>query len=194
MVEPLQDRAELAGDVGGIESMVVDGRRWYFGFSYSSDLVLTPLIADPAEMAAFAARHLAQTDGRHDAAYWLELVEQSVAESALTDSDEDRTVDTAALALEPALSYHLRYLLGAATGWEDDTLYAEPDVVAAFATIGVPSADADGLEQAVDALGGTGATRAAAQLILRRYLAQTLADLPGNWPQVFAALRPGTVR
>ncbi|MEV4510727.1 hypothetical protein AB0K00_17365 [Dactylosporangium sp. NPDC049525] len=187
--EPLPD---LDGEVGGIESLVVDGRRWYFGFSYSSDLVLTPLIADAAQMAEFAARHMAQTDGSHDAAYWLELVEDSVADSGLTDQPEHRVIDTAALAREPAVSYHLRYVLDAAAGWQADTVYDEPEVVAAFGTIGVPPSrhDGDGMDQVVNALGGTGPARAAAQLILRRYLAEKLDTIPGNWPEVFAALRP----
>lgn len=181
---------DLVDEVGGIESMVVDGRRWFFGFSYSSDLVLTPLIADPGEMARFASRYLRQTDGEHDPAYWLELVEDAVAESGLTGTDEDRVVDTAALAREPALSHHLRYVLGAATGWPDDTVYEEPDVVAAFTTIGVARSrrDVDGLDQVVAALGGE--HRAAAELILRRYVAEKLDHLPGNWPDVFAGLRP----
>ncbi|MEV0131600.1 hypothetical protein AB0H83_24440 [Dactylosporangium sp. NPDC050688] len=50
--------------------------------------------------------------------------------------------------------------------------------------------DADGMDQVVRALGGTGASRAAAELILRRYVAGKLDHLPGNWPDVFAGLRP----
>ncbi|MDG6105574.1 hypothetical protein Daura_13490 [Dactylosporangium aurantiacum] len=191
MTEPLAaPLPELVGEVGGIESMVVDGRRWFFGFSYTSDLVLTPLIADPGAMARFASEFMRQADGTHDPAYWLELVEDSVADSGLTGNDEDRVVDTAALAREPALSYHLRYVLDAATGWQDDAVYEEPDVVAAFATIGVARSrhDVDGLDQVVAALSGE--HRAAAELILRRYVAEKLDHLPGNWPEVFAGLRP----
>jgi hypothetical protein len=40
-IAPIDDRV---GHVGGIESMTVDGRRWYFGFDYSSDMVVSPLI------------------------------------------------------------------------------------------------------------------------------------------------------
>jgi hypothetical protein len=187
--EPLPDRD---GEVGGIESLLIDGRRWYFGFSYGSDLVLTPLIADPAQMAAFASKHMAQTDGRHDTAYWSTLVQMSVAGSDLTGDEPDRVVDTAALARDPALPYHLRYVLEAATGWQVADVFAEPDVVAAFDTIGVPDdgRDSDGLEQVLNALSDSGPRRTAAQVILRRYMQDILDQLPGNWPEVFAGLRP----
>jgi hypothetical protein len=71
MIEtPLDERV---GHISGVESVVVDGRRWYFGMDYGSDLVVSPLIDDPGRMAEFAARYMAQTTGTHDAAYWAAL-------------------------------------------------------------------------------------------------------------------------
>jgi len=58
---PLPDRI---GRVGGIESLSLDGRRYYFGFDYKSDVVLSPLIDDPGAMAAFASEYMRQTTGK----------------------------------------------------------------------------------------------------------------------------------
>jgi hypothetical protein len=118
------------GHLGGIESIVLDGVTYYFGFDYSSDLVVSPLIADIDVIATFAARHMVQRDGAHDAAYWRELAGY---DSELCSSEESRTFTTAgltsvvsslrraaredAMAAEFAIEYHLRYLLGAAGGW-----------------------------------------------------------------------------
>jgi len=85
---PLPDRI---GYVGGIESLMLDGRRHYFGFDYSSDVILTPLIDDPEAMAVFASEYLRQTTGQHDVAYWSELVAMSVDRSDLVGEEADRT-------------------------------------------------------------------------------------------------------
>ena len=60
---PIPDRLD---EVGGIESMTVDGHRCYFGFCYSMDIAVSPLIDDPEVMAAFASQHMVQRDGAHD--------------------------------------------------------------------------------------------------------------------------------
>lgn len=80
--------------VGGIESITIDGKRWFFGYTYSGDMVLTPFFGDPDAMAVFASRHMLQTDGAHDAEYWRERVEEGI-ESNLTSNDADRTFATA---------------------------------------------------------------------------------------------------
>lgn len=117
-LSPIEDRD---GWIGGIESIVVDGRRWYFGFDYSSDLVLSPLIDDETTMSLFASRHMSQRDGAHDAAFWRELVAGSVTTSDLTDDAQDREYTSERLATQRLTPrYYLSYLLGAAAGWPDE--------------------------------------------------------------------------
>ena len=66
-VQPLPGRV---GPVGGAESVEVDQVRWYFGFDYGSDLVLSPLAGGRRAMAGFAAEHMRQVDGAHAPANW----------------------------------------------------------------------------------------------------------------------------
>lgn len=180
------------GHIGGIESVTVDGVRWYFGFDYSSDLVVSPLVDDAGVMSVFAAEHLRQRDGAHDAAFWRDLVDASVEGSDLIDSDEDRQFTGELLAaqrLRPG--YHLRYLLGAASGW-DDSFFGGAAVGTALSALRVGEDDRDwdcidtciaGLEDPY-----TG-TRTAATLVMTRYVNFVLDAAPANWPHVFAALR-----
>lgn len=108
------------GAIGGIESLVLDGRRLWFGFDFSSDQVLSPLIDDAGAMARFAARHMRQRTGTHDEPYWAELVRISVDGSDLVWDDEQRTFTTGALEAGDAGAAHghLLYLLDAATEWD----------------------------------------------------------------------------
>ena len=92
--EPIKSRV---GRIGGIESLVIDGKLHYFGFSYSDDLVLSPLIDSPDAMAAFAARYMRQRDGVHGWDYWAELVKTAVTESDLASNIADRTIKIAQL-------------------------------------------------------------------------------------------------
>ncbi|MFC8078426.1 hypothetical protein ACFUN8_23150 [Streptomyces sp. NPDC057307] len=105
------------GAIGGIESLVLDGRRLFFGFDFTSDQVLSPLIGDPAAMARFAARHMRQRTGAHDEPYWAALVGASVDGSDLVWRDEQRAFTTATLETGDtgAAHGHLLYLLDAAT-------------------------------------------------------------------------------
>lgn len=105
------------GVIGGIESLVLDGRRFWFGFDFTSDQVLSPLIDDADAMARYAARHLRQRTGAHDASYWAELVRASVDGSDLVWRDEQRAFTTGALAKGDAGAArgHLLYLRDAAT-------------------------------------------------------------------------------
>ena len=108
------------GAIGGVESLVLDGRRLWFGFDFSSDQVLSPLIDDAGVMTRFAARHLRQRTGVHDESYWAELVRASVDASDLVWKDEQRTFTTRALESgDPGPAHgHLVYLLDAATTWD----------------------------------------------------------------------------
>lgn len=186
---PIPDRIN---EVGGIESMTVDGRRWYFGFAYSMDLVISPLIDDPGVMAAFASKYMMQGDGAHDAAYWRELVELSVGESDLVAEDADRDFDSATLAADRfTLGYHLRYLLGAATGFAGDGFFDDPAVYSAIRTAGPDDPDLgfDDIDTCKAALRDPDKA-AAATVVMNRYLEFVLGRMPANWPQVFWALRP----
>jgi hypothetical protein len=82
--------------VGGIETIEVDGTRYWFGFSYSADRNLSPLFTDAKSMAAFAATHMAQRDGAHDEAFWLTQAQEAVDDSSLSD-DEGRVLALAGL-------------------------------------------------------------------------------------------------
>ena len=113
-VVPLVDRV---GHVGGVESVVVDGRRWCFGMDHGSDLVVSPLVDDPDEMAEFAAKYMSQRDGTHDKAYWAELVSWADENSDLVEPGGN-SYDSATLAT--GVDYGLLYLFGAVTGWEGD--------------------------------------------------------------------------
>ena len=188
-LSPIEDRD---GWIGGIESIVVDGRRWYFGFDYSSDLVLSPLIDDEAAMSAFASRHMRQRDGEHDAAYWRELVADSVTGSGLTDDAEDREYtgeELAAQRLTPC--NYLRYLLGAAAGWPDAP-FADDEIRAGLRALRLQDEepDYDFLDVAIDALGSCDPAKAeAGRLLMTRFIATFLDNAPGNWPAVLSALR-----
>ncbi|MFJ1583650.1 hypothetical protein ACIOC1_10065 [Streptomyces sp. NPDC088197] len=152
--------AGLAGRtevVGGIESLVLDGRRLWFGFDFTSDQVLSPLIDDAGAMARFAARHMRQRTGAHDEAYWAELVASAVDSSDLVWRDEQRAFTTSALEAGDAgpAAGHLLYLLDAATEWDG---HAPADLPAAGLPADVPAdlpadlpADAEEAEQTLRA-------------------------------------------
>ncbi|MET9553985.1 hypothetical protein [Streptomyces sp. NPDC006645] len=108
------------GAIGGIESLVLDGRRLWFGFDFTSDQVLSPLIGDADAMARYAARHMRQRTGAHDEAYWAGLVRASVDSSDLVWRDEQRAFTTGALESGDvgAAQGHLLYLRDAATAEE----------------------------------------------------------------------------
>jgi hypothetical protein len=186
-LSPIEDRD---GWIGGIESIVVDGRRWYFGFDYSSDLVLSSLIDDETAMAEFASRHMRQRDGEHDAAYWRDHVADSVAISGLTDDPQDREYTGGELAAQRLkLNDHLLYLLGAAAGWPEE-LFEEDDFRAAMRTLGIRHEDYDFVDPAIAALDSPDpAAAAAGRLLVTRFIEAFLDNAPGNWPAVFGALR-----
>lgn len=188
-LSPIEDRD---GWIGGIESIVVDGRRWYFGFDYSSDLVLSPLIDDETTMSLFASRHMSQRDGAHDAAFWRELVADSVTTSDLTDDAQDREYTSERLATQRLTPcYYLSYLLGAAAGWPDAP-FEDEEFRAGLRALRIDDEDPDYdfIDVAIDALSSSDPAKAdAGRLLMTRFIEAFLNNAPGNWPVVLSALR-----
>lgn len=176
-MEPFPGRI---GNVSSIEWLSVDGHRYYFGFDHSLDLVVSPLIDSPSAMAEFAATYLAQREGRHDTAYWADMVRLSLEAPQLTTDDSDAEFTTEALRAAP-LPDHLHYLLSAAAGWPSDWL-EEPSIIAAAESVGI-DVDDDELIESCQEIGGPAADR-----IVNRYLTSIAENLPGNWRTVFAPL------
>ncbi|MFE3942368.1 hypothetical protein ACFXPV_10910 [Streptomyces sp. NPDC059118] len=117
VTDPVPGLTGRIGVVGGIESLVLDGRRLWFGFDFTSDQVLSPLIDDADAMAQYAARHMRQRTGAHDESYWAQLVQAAVENSDLVRYDEQRTFTTQSLEAGDAgpAHGHLLYLFHAAT-------------------------------------------------------------------------------
>ena len=190
--------------IGGIESISIDGQRYYFGFSYSSDEVLSPLFDDAGAIASYAASHMSQRDGDHDAAYWLESAEHSIDESGLCD-DDGRLIDAAALAKiiqevrslsgtgEPVrtliLNSHLTYLLHAACDWPDVSPPVE--VQAAVTTLGLEVDDISSwLEESTGMLSGQqdlprGASYRGAAVVFLWYWDTLTGHLRHGWDKHF---------
>lgn len=183
---------ERIGHVGGIESLTLDGRRHYFGFDYRSDVVVSPLIDDPGTMAAFASEYMRQTTGKHDVAYWEELVATGAEESSLTDVAAHREFSSEELRGGlPEPGTHLLYLLGAATEW--DTWFAEaPDVQQAYDGLGFDDDDSEFLDRCLEAVGKHGARARPAEFAVARFHVAAAAEhAPGNWGMLFGPLAEG---
>jgi hypothetical protein len=177
-LEPLD--SDRIGWVGGIESLTLDGKRYFFGFDYGSDLVLSPLIDDQALMATYAAKYMAQADGTHDEAYWSELVADAVESSSLAEPD-DRDFGSPELGAG-GTTYHLRYLLGAASSW-DTGLFEDDEVIAALKRLKLDhDEDWDSVDRCLEMTGPD------AELVTARYFASLADNLQGNWRAVFAPL------
>lgn len=173
--------------IGGIESIEVDGTRYFFGYDYSEDLVLSPLIDDNELMSVFAETHMEQRDGLHDREYWRDLVDGSLEESGLAEpescsfeSGQLRSIiaslksvaETGVPVPDFDYPYHLRFLLSSAGQWEEQFTAAE-EGIRAIQGIESPSEGAT-LEQ-----------------IARDVLRETRNAMNvagGNWAEVFAAL------
>jgi hypothetical protein len=186
---PLPDRI---GHVGGIESLTLDGRRYYFGFDYRSDIVVSPLIDDPQAMAVFASEYMRQTTGKHDVAYWDELVASGAEESSLVEDSADREFSSADLRGGlPESGTHLLYLLGAATEW--DVWFAEaPDVQRAYEGLGFDDDDSEFLDSCLDAVREHGARARPAEFAVARFHVAAAAEhAPGNWGMLFGPLVEG---
>jgi hypothetical protein len=183
------------GHVGAIESIALDGTMYFFGFDFGSDLVLSPLIADAAQMARFASCHMAQRDGTHDETYWRELVGYAREDSELCSEESGRTFDSGVLKAaiaslgrvrvdgipEPgfAIGYHLRYLLAAAGDGE----WKLP-----------PEADVEDVDVAIARIAGNeplpvGVTLQDAATRLQSHLNMLVDMTSGNWQTLFAVLK-----
>lgn len=188
-ISPLPDRI---GSIGGIESFTLDGRRYYFGFNYQSDLVVTPLIDDPQAMAVFASEYMRQTTGKHDVAYWSELVTMAAEFSDLVGEDADRTFTSEDLRGGiPEPGTHLLYLLGAATDWE--AWFAEaPEVHQAYEELGYDEEDSDFLDECLEAVQKDGIGNRPAEWAVARFHMTTAAQrAPANWGVLFGPLAEG---
>ncbi|MEU0940080.1 MULTISPECIES: hypothetical protein [unclassified Embleya] len=184
-IEPLPGRT---GHVAGIESLVLDGRRYFFGFDSRSDLAVSPLIDDPDLMAAFASEHIRQSDGRHAPDYWVDLVGWAVRGSDLVARDADREFDSARLRAElPLPGSHLLYLLDAVAGW-DESLSKPAEVERAYERLGFDEEEQvealDGSLEAVRAHGA--AARPDEWTVVRFHLDSAVRRVPGNWNLLFA--------
>jgi hypothetical protein len=202
------------GFVGGIESISIDGKRWFFGFHFSSDTVISPLIDDPDMMAAFASRYMLQMDGVHGRRYWRALVNWAIDESELCGEDGGRTFTNAGfrrIAAELAaaqagnhaipdftIEYHLLYLLEAAARTSDEAPRDDPAYVFAIRKLGI-SEDETTMGhtlQAGEMLSGSrpllgSATYADAAAAVRACLATLVNRGPGNWRTLFRPLVEG---
>ncbi|MFF7993892.1 hypothetical protein ACFZDG_29400 [Kitasatospora xanthocidica] len=194
--EPLPGRV---GHVAGIESLTLDGYRHYFGFDHRSDLVVSPLIDDPAAMAAFAAAHLRQSDGPRDRAYWAALVADAVDGSALADDDGEREFTTDGLRTElPEPGGHLLYLLDAATDLDPAT-DLPADLARACERLDRAGPEDDDFADTVDDCLETVAVHGPLHhpdewTVARGYLTAAIATLPGNWGLLFTPLAEGLTR
>jgi len=200
---------ERIGAVGGIESIIVDERRYFFGFDYSSDLAVSPPIDDIDTMAAFASQYMEQRDGPHEPAYWRGLAEDAIGYSDLTSDPAGRVFSTAdmrgiAATLASAqahnaripdfdIEYHMRYLLGAAAGWP--YVFIAPRALAALNALRLDAdSSSDSVDQAIAYLSGAqllpaNATYTDAALVLADYLSTLVNEAPGHWKTLFAPLR-----
>ncbi|KRB69962.1 MULTISPECIES: hypothetical protein [unclassified Kitasatospora] len=184
--DPLPGRV---GHVAGIESLTLDGRRYYFGFDYTSDLVVSPLIDDPDAMAAFAAEHMRQTDGRHGETYWADLVADAVETSELVWKETEREFTTRSLRADlPNPGSHLLYLLHAASEW-DDSFTLPSDAQQAYTRLGFDEGSfVKGIGECLQAILEDGAdSRPDERTVVRCYLT-SVKLLPGNWTLLFTPL------
>ena len=203
---PIFDRID---HVGGIESITLDGTRYFFGYDFCNDLVISPLIDDMDAMAAFACRYMEQMDGKHDAEYWRELAEDAVTYTDLACDDEDRDftsqqmrdivaqLKAIATRNQPAVNlpieYHMLFLLQSACG--DIDALVDNDMRSAFQGIGLSLEEGilDCVDDCIDFMNGKananvqGSYRDVA-IAVQKFLATLAARLPDNWKTTFAPL------
>ncbi|MCL2466494.1 MAG: DUF6273 domain-containing protein [Micrococcales bacterium] len=198
--EPLIGRI---GHVGGIEPLIIDGTMWFFGYDYSLDAVLSPLIDDPVVMAKFAAEYMVHRDGKHDAPYWLEWVGFARNKSMLA-AHEDLEFSTADLRDDPhAITDHLRYLIMAAQGLCLGPLAATADMDFSdlpgigddLVALGLDDEDEYWYETALEYLEffdedyaydkSYEASAMTARRIIDAYRTWAAQTLPANWPMLF---------
>jgi hypothetical protein len=199
------------GHVGGIESITLDGKRYFFGFDFSSDWVVSPLIEGVETMAVFASQYMEQRDGSHEPSYWRELAQESIEMSDLSSEEGSRDFLTSQLQQVAAqlkraeadrtaipefdISYHLRYLLAAASEWPDP--FADPDVSVALGRLGLDPAELSWscVDASIAFLNGSdklqpGASNKDAATVIQKYLRGMVCKAPANWRTLFSSLAP----
>lgn len=80
---PLLERDDF---VGGLETIHIGGKRYWYGFAPSSDDVLSPLMEDPKIAAQFASDHVAQRGEHRDVveppSYWFDILTSKYVEGS----------------------------------------------------------------------------------------------------------------
>jgi hypothetical protein len=82
---PAAQVASRSTVIGGIEALNVDGKQFFYGFSYRADRVLTPLFESPGEMASYATARMRQQDGTQDSDFWVAAAREALIESSLAE-------------------------------------------------------------------------------------------------------------
>lgn len=175
------------GHLGGIESIVLDNVIYYFGFDYSSDLVISPLINNLDHMCEFAEKYMLQRDGHHDVDYWRELASYEselcwdATDKTFMSTDFIKQMSQLAKAKELniqtsglSIPYHLCYLLGAAGEW-----VAEVDLDLITEQIAVLNGDQSlGRDQSYSQIASD----------LEESFSVLVKSARGNWPAIFSML------
>ncbi|MDH6280727.1 hypothetical protein M2280_001940 [Prescottella agglutinans] len=173
--------------IGGIESIEVDGTRYFFGYDFSEDLVLSPLIDDSELMSVFAETHMEQRDGLHDREYWRGIVDGSIdypelaePESCSFESAQLRSIIASLKNIAETgvpvpgfdYPYHLRFLLSSAGQWKEQ-FDATAEGMRAIKGAESPAAGTTLEQIARDVLGET---------------RNAMNTAGGNWAEVFDGL------
>jgi hypothetical protein len=199
------------GFPGGIECIVIDGERWFYGFnSWGEGYIVTPLIDDPNVMAAFASWYMRpyDNDKREEPAYWREAVDRAIdgtepshMGSGPFSTDDFRRIAAslkqAAADSRPITRFtipeDLLALLAVARGFERPSDMSAN--VSMHAKLGLSETDHDATNGylVADMLAGReplvpGATYADAATFLRGYLADMVNRAPANWKTTFQEL------
>jgi hypothetical protein len=186
--------------VGGIESITIAGKRYWFGFCHGADAVISPLIDDRGVMAQFGSDYLLQTDGAHPPEYWDELVGKAVnlSDLSIEEGNRDFSGSEARDALEqiaearrtksPArglrFPYHLSYLLDATTKGKSTPPY--PCMDEKYASIKQLNQSQDCLSGALKVASGSttppfGTEYDDALEIISEHIAYWRRSVPENW-------------
>jgi hypothetical protein len=197
------------GRVGGIESLTMDGRRYYFGFDYKNDAVLSPLIADIDVMASYAHKYMMQSHGSAAIKDWLAVAKNAIENSGYTRnessqnyrseflaqiaSDTDRAQKSDVALAEFNIDYDLRYLLDAAREWEEPTEKPTTSIALQKLNIDIDKHGWEYIDEAVAYLNSskklpTGATYSDAAIVIQDYFESAGRTMHGNWALIFSPL------
>ncbi|MCY1280263.1 hypothetical protein D3C80_656730 [compost metagenome] len=203
---PIADRC---GHSGGIESLMLDDVRQYFGYDHDNKVILSSLFKDPDDMAAYASQYMRQQDGKGDIAAWRELAEDSETHSSLCTSPlvlkstdlikiaaSLRLAITADQCASFSINEHAITLLRAACDGPPDGRLDAMFMLATVVTEELTGCyEGDAVRWAMDVVydrqpfpWGMGLTCAQIARALQRYLSRLARMAPGNWREVFSAL------